>query len=172
MVPISSWLMAQEVVFIINAGANSDDKVVIMTAFGFQWYRSLRWRHNGHDRVSNHQPHHCLLNHLFRRRSKKTSKLHVTRLCAGNSPLTSEFPPQMTSNAENVSIWWRHHVSNIGAGEVCFVYDNSATGIIRCCYKKCWYRWIQTTYSCYEFDMILNCWLCFIVCWKKSNDDL
>ena len=44
----------------------------------------LQWRHNGRDRVSNHQPHDCLLNHLFRRRSKKTSKLHVTGLCAGS----------------------------------------------------------------------------------------
>ena len=34
---------------------------------------SLRWRHNGRDSVSNHQPHHCLLNRLFGRRSKKTS---------------------------------------------------------------------------------------------------
>ena len=32
---------------------------------------SLRWRHNGHDCVSNHQPYDCLLNRLFRRRSKK-----------------------------------------------------------------------------------------------------
>ena len=47
---------------------------------------SLQWRHNGHDGVSNHQPHHCLLNPLFGRRSKKTSKLRVTGLCVGNSP--------------------------------------------------------------------------------------
>ena len=29
------------------------------------WYRisfQLQWRHNGHDSISNHQPHHCLLN--------------------------------------------------------------------------------------------------------------
>ena len=71
--------------------------------------RALRWRHNGHDNVSNHQPHHRLLNRLFRRRSKKTSKLRVTGLCVGNSPGTGEFPAQMASNAENVSIWWRHH---------------------------------------------------------------
>ena len=70
----------------------------------------LRWRHNGPDSVSNHQPHDCLLNRLFRRRSKKTSKLRVTGLCAGNSPGTAEFPAQMASNAENVFIWWRHHV--------------------------------------------------------------
>ena len=31
---------------------------------------SLRWRHNEHDSVSNHQPHGCLLNRLFGCRSK------------------------------------------------------------------------------------------------------
>ena len=51
-----------------------------------------------------------MINRLFKRRSKKTSKLRVTGLCAGNSPVTGEFPAQMASNAENVSIWWRHHV--------------------------------------------------------------
>ena len=45
---------------------------------------ALLWRHNGHDSVSNHQPHDCLLNRLFRRRSKKISKLRVTGLCAEN----------------------------------------------------------------------------------------
>ena len=43
------------------------------------------------------------------RKSKKTSKLRVTGLCAGNSPVTGEFPAQRASNADNVSIWWRHH---------------------------------------------------------------
>ena len=70
---------------------------------------TLRWRHNGGDSVSNHQLHDGLLNRLFGRRSKKTSKLCVTGLCVGNSPGTGEFPAQMASNAENVSIWWRHH---------------------------------------------------------------
>ena len=70
---------------------------------------ALLWRHNGHDGVSNHQPHDCLLNRLFTRRSKKTSKLRVTGLCVGNSPVAGEFPAQMASDAENVSIWWRHH---------------------------------------------------------------
>ena len=70
---------------------------------------SLRWRHNDHAGVSNHQPHGCLLNRLFRRRSKKTSKLRVTGRCAVNSPGTGEFSAQMASYAENVSIWWRHH---------------------------------------------------------------
>ena len=51
--------------------------------------RTLRWRHNGRDSVSNHQPHDCLLNRLFRRRTKKPSKLSVTGLCVGNSLGTS-----------------------------------------------------------------------------------
>ena len=72
-------------------------------------HSALQWRHNGRDSVSNHQPHHCLLNGLFRRRSKKTSKLRVIGLCARNSPVTGEFPAQMASNVENVFIWWRHH---------------------------------------------------------------
>ena len=74
-----------------------------------RWVKILRWHHNGHESVSNHQPHDCLLNHLFRRRWKKTSKLRVTGLCVRNSPGIGEFPAQMASNAENVSIWWRHH---------------------------------------------------------------
>ena len=69
----------------------------------------LQWRHDEHDSVSNHQPRDRLLNRLFGRKSKKTSKLRVTVLCAGNSPGTGEFPAQRASNAENVSIWWRHH---------------------------------------------------------------
>ena len=72
-------------------------------------WATLRWRHNGHDGVSNHQPHDCLLNRLFRHRSKKTSNLRVTGLCAGYTPGTGEVPAQRASHAENVSIWWRHH---------------------------------------------------------------
>ena len=70
---------------------------------------TLKWRHNGHGDVSNHQLHLCLLNRLFRRRSKKTSKLRVTGLCEGKAPMTGEFPTQKASDAENVSIWLRHH---------------------------------------------------------------
>ena len=70
---------------------------------------TLQWRHNERDGVSNHQLHDCLFKRLFRRRSKKTSKLRVTGLCEGNSSVTGDFPAQRASNAENVSIWWRHH---------------------------------------------------------------
>ena len=78
------------------------DAVVLTT-------NTLQWRHNERDGVSNHRRPHCLLYYSFRRRSKKTSKFRFTGLCAGNSPVTGEFPAQRASNAENVSIWWRHH---------------------------------------------------------------
>ena len=68
---------------------------------------TLRWRHNDRDGVPNYQRLDCLLNRLFRRRSKKTSKLRVTGLCEGNSPVAGEFTTQRASNA--VSIWFRHH---------------------------------------------------------------
>ena len=69
---------------------------------------TLQWRHNERNGVSNHRRLDCLFNRLFRRRSKKTSKLRVTGRCEGNSPVTSEFRAQRASNAENVYIWWRH----------------------------------------------------------------
>ena len=52
---------------------------------------SVQWRHNERDGVLNRQPHDCSLNRLFRRRSKKTSKLHVTGLVRGihRSPVNS-----------------------------------------------------------------------------------
>ena len=53
---------------------------------GVMCFGTLHWRHNDQDGVSNHQPHGCLLNRLFRRRSNKTSKLRFTGLCVGNSP--------------------------------------------------------------------------------------
>ena len=87
-----------------------DNTISLETNVGLEINYSLRWRHNELDGVSDHQAHDCLLNRLFGRTSKKTSKLCVTGLCAGNSPGTGEFPAQMASNAENVSIWWRYHV--------------------------------------------------------------
>ena len=82
---------------------------------------SLHWRDNDHNGVSNHQPHGCLLNRLFRRRSKKTSELRVTGLCVGNSPGPVNSPHKgpvtrkmfsfddviMISAINNNPPWWR-----------------------------------------------------------------
>ena len=69
---------------------------------------SLQW-HNKRHGVSNHRQLDCLLKRLFRRTSKKTSKLRVTGLRERNPPVTGRFSSQRTSNAGNVSIWLRHH---------------------------------------------------------------
>ena len=53
----------------------------IIALFLYQYSVSLQWRHYDRDSISNHQPHNYLPNRLFRRRSKKTSKLRVTGLC-------------------------------------------------------------------------------------------
>ena len=49
-------------------------------------------RHYERHGVSNHQHIDCLLSRLLRRKSKKASKLHVTGLCAGNSPVIGGVP--------------------------------------------------------------------------------
>ena len=100
----------------------NDSRYILQDNFTWSWLPqcqwrnpegSLQWRHNGHDGISNHQPHDCFLNRLFSRTSKKTSKLRVTDLCVGNSPVIGEFSAQMASNIENVSIWWHHHDMSI-----------------------------------------------------------
>ena len=88
----------------------------------------LQWRHDERDGVLNHMRLDCLLNHLFRRRSKKTPMIHVTGLWEGNSPGTDEVSAQRASNAENVSIWWRHHVrfKNMIAAKCLAFIDSTA----------------------------------------------
>ena len=69
----------------------------------------MQWRHNECDGVvPNHRRLGCLLNRLFRCRSKRTSNVYVNGRCEGNPPLTGGFPSQRASDVENVPIWWRH----------------------------------------------------------------
>ena len=44
---------------------------------------------------------------------RKQQSSALLAICARNSPVTGEFPAQRASNAENVSIWWRHHIMTI-----------------------------------------------------------
>ena len=70
--------------------------------------KTLQWRHNERDGVSNHQPHDCFLNRLFRRRSKKTSKLRFTGPCAGKSPVNSPHKGPVTRKMfpfDDVIMW-------------------------------------------------------------------
>ena len=71
---------------------------------------TLHWRHNGRDGVSNHQPYDCLLN-LFSGADQRKHQSAASLAFVRGIPRarTGEFPAQMASNAENASIWWRHH---------------------------------------------------------------
>ena len=103
---------------------------------------ALRWRHNELDGVSDHQPHDCLLNRLFGRRSKKTSKPRVTGLCVGNSPGTGEFPAQMASNAENASSWWRHHECESSNFQR-HAMDRYPRLFVKLPWGKCYKKWLM-----------------------------
>ena len=107
---VLQW-MIRLFVFSFRISVFVGNKFITTWNTGPHWIVSLQRHHNERDGVSNHQPYHCLLNRLFRCRSKKTSKVRVTGFCARNSPVTGEFLTQRASNAENVTIWWRHHVS-------------------------------------------------------------
>ena len=98
---------------------------------------TLQWRHNERDGVSNHQPHDRLLKRLFRRGSKKTSKLRVTGLCEGNSSVAGEFPAQRVGDAEDVSIWWRHHWFEITS--LCLITGPTLTVLA----VATLYRWVS-----------------------------
>ena len=63
----------------------------------------LQWRHNERDGVINPRRLDCLLNRLFRRRTKKTSKLGVTGPCEVYSPVNDDFPTKRVNNAEMFS---------------------------------------------------------------------
>ena len=81
---------------------------------------SLLWRHNGGECVSNHQPHDCLINHLFRRRSKETSKIRWPVNSPHKGPVTRKifqfddvimcFFVFVVSSALNGFAWFITHI--------------------------------------------------------------
>ena len=94
--------------------------------------------------VSNHRRLVCLLNRLFRGRSKKTSKLRVNGFCLGNSPVTREFPAQMASDAENASVWRRHHVWStlpIVCALRCYITSPRKQGTLGPLWPNMWIWW-------------------------------
>ena len=133
---------------------------------------TLQWRHNESDGISKHRHPDCLLSRLLSRRSKKTSKLRLTGLCEGNSPVTGEFPAQMASDAEDVSIWWRHHIFVVGGGSLCIV---SVVQIGNICEKNTKMNYIWEAHH-WNFALylhilcpLLRCEL-LIKCWRVNKD--
>ena len=132
---------------------------------------TLHWRHNERDGVSNHQQLDCFFNRLFRRRSKKTSKLRVTDVCAGwtltmfpfddvimvsSSSWQQELITQTYSQFK-YDFFTEHHLVSITE----FVYRNAITKF------HCRFRWtffcpvwlhhitrlLFTSYCCSEMDL-------------------
>ena len=60
--------------------------------------------------IWNYRSTECLFNSLFRLTTKKHQRSASLSLCQGNPPVTGGFPAQRDSNAENISIWWRHNM--------------------------------------------------------------
>ena len=75
-------------------GAGELSRNIAAIASQIQWRQIVRYGVSNHRRLVVHR--------------KKISKLRVHGLCKGNPPLTAGFHSQKASNAENVSIWWRH----------------------------------------------------------------
>ena len=86
---------------------------------------ALLWHHNGREGVSNHRCLDGLLKRLFKHRSKKTSKLRVTGLCEGNSPVIGEFPSQKFPFDDVIMVFLFLYV---GGGT--YVYTNIAMACI------------------------------------------
>ena len=148
-----------------------------MTCWMFTHMYKTRSSHNGHHSVSNHQPYECLLKRLFRCRSKKTPKLRITGLCAGNSPGTGEFPAQIASNTEmfpsdDVIMWcqmmWHVGIYTFVTSETldglfsssCVVMWNFRFHFLK---QLCWYAEhayfatiINTEYRFYIKDVVLQ----------------
>ena len=103
---------------------------------------TLQWHHDKRDGVSNHRRLDGLLNRLLRRRSMNISKLRVNDLCEGNSSATGEFPAQRSSDAENDSIWWRHHESTCDCPQWCrptmLLVDKEYS------FKGIYFRWLHS----------------------------
>ena len=119
---------------------------------------TLGWRHNQPVSVSNHQPHGCLLNRLFKAQINITSKFRATGLCEGNSPGTGEFPAQSASNAENVSIWRRHHVIlYLRCMEYLWFKHDLLIWKLKCCIDAHWCVYSSTFGRCGSYIAVDNC---------------
>ena len=116
--------------------------------------KTLKWRHTQCNGVSNHQRLECLLNCLFRRRSKKTSNIGVTGLCEGIQRWQVDFPHKGPVTRKIFSFddvimthyilpSWVEHTANI-------VLNQS---INSCCHSKFHY---QNMHLCCMYHLVLR----------------
>ena len=112
--------------------------------------------HKEYDVVPNQRRLDCLLNRLFRHRSKKISKLRVTGLCDGNSPVTAELPAKgpvtrkMFPFHDVFMNQWHLHVSlSQTGGRVICLESHGDKGVlfrfVSHCIKGLWWWYIAKT---------------------------
>ena len=101
----TKWLITS------NTKGNIHVRVLLIWEFGplNQRNHTTVVCHNECNGISNHRCLDLLLHCLFRCTLQKISRLCMTGLWEGNSPVTNEFPAQRASNVENVFIWWCLH---------------------------------------------------------------
>ena len=119
----------------IQCGDRSIDMYCIITTTNGL---ALQWRHTRRHGVSNSGLSIVYANVCSGAHKKKTLKLRVTGLCEGNSPVTSEFPSQRASNAENVSISWRQLGKRTQSPKIFMCRQYMVTNPIQ--QKSVWYK--------------------------------
>ena len=85
------WLSRYHLVYYVIRTGASDLKLFVGGVFCYSLYHNvhqIQLRHNERHGVSSHWCLGCFISRLFRRRSKKTSKIRVPGLYEGNSPVT------------------------------------------------------------------------------------
>ena len=114
--------------------------------------QTLRWRHNEHDDVSNHQPHDCFFKLLFRRRSKETSKLRVTGHCAGNSPVTGHKGPLTRKMFPFYDVTMIRRAPNLSGIYISAQTSHEPTRFANCEAATAWYgqtkEWMVVIVNC------------------------
>ena len=116
---IQVWLLLMITSILFPLHSDSYWIILWFTQLNHTAERCLWWRHNGPDGVWNHQPHDCLLNRLFGRRSKKTSNSASLAFVRGihrgsvNSqhkcPVTRKCFHFTTSSCIDIDYFWKIH---------------------------------------------------------------
>ena len=130
--------------------------VFCLVSFQTNYVISLQWHDNGRDSVSNHQPHDCFLNSLFRRRSKKTSKLLWIRLTKGQ--LRGKCVHLMTSSCVE---WIRKCQLVIWQQYLVMIVQSATPTTHAVVYFKIDRMYLYHFYPC---TVILMFWVCSLSC--------
>ena len=136
------------------------------------WQQPLHWRQNDHDGVSNQQPHGCLLNRLFRCRSKKTSTLCVTGLCVWNSP--GRWIPRTNGQSRGKcfhlmkSSWVLYNGCPLAASFTEKLFSNTNPWKIKGHLDKSGQDWYECLIATLQFKIVARMSTVVVKLWKRN----